>query len=123
MRTWRRSQPAIACSWNPPIRGQGICSRAPNDRADRRSMMKSWQRRDFLAASLGLGTAASWTSLVWAAETLVAATFPGTWNEAHSKVLGPWFKKMSKADLTLTIQLATDQVAKLAAAGGKPPFD
>jgi putative spermidine/putrescine transport system substrate-binding protein len=86
-------------------------------------MKRQWQRREFLAATLGLGTAACWTSLVWAADTLVAATFPGTWNDAHSKVLGPWFKKTSKADLALTIQLATDQVAKLAAAGGKPPFD
>jgi putative spermidine/putrescine transport system substrate-binding protein len=86
-------------------------------------MTKQWQRRDFLTASLGLGAAAAIPSPAWAADMLVAATFPGTWNEAHTKVLGPWFRKASKAELTLTIQLATDQVAKLAASGGKPPFD
>jgi putative spermidine/putrescine transport system substrate-binding protein len=86
-------------------------------------MTKQWQRRDFLTASLGLGAAAAVPSPAWAADMLVAATFPGTWNEAHTKVLGPWFRKASKAELTLTIQLATDQVAKLAASGGKPPFD
>ena len=54
---------------------------------------------------------------------LVAATFPGTWNDAQSKILVPWFRNATKADATLTIQLATDQVAKFAASGGKPPFD
>ena len=85
--------------------------------------MNRWTRRDVLAAGMTMGAAAAWPRLASAADMLVAATFPGTWNEAHTKVLGPWFKKASKADLTLTIQLATDQVAKLAASGGKPPFD
>jgi putative spermidine/putrescine transport system substrate-binding protein len=35
----------------------------------------------------------------------------------------PWFKNATKADAALTVQLATDQVAKLSASGGKPPFD
>ena len=85
--------------------------------------MGEWKRREILAAGLGLGATVAWPRLAFAVDTLVAATFPGTWNDAHTKVLGPWFKKASKADLTLSIQLATDQVAKLAASGGKPPFD
>jgi putative spermidine/putrescine transport system substrate-binding protein len=85
--------------------------------------MSGWKRRDVLAAGLGLGAVAALPRVAWAADTLVAATFPGTWNDAQSKILVPWFKNATKADATLTIQLATDQVAKLAASGGKPPFD
>src|SRR6266540_4150677 len=85
--------------------------------------MKHWTRRTFIAAGLSTAAAGIASRAAWAADTLVAATFPGTWNEAHTKVLVPWFRKVSKADATLTIQLATDQVAKLAASGGKPPFD
>ena len=85
--------------------------------------MSGWKRRDVLAAGLGLGAAAAMPRMAWAADSLVAATFPGTWNDAQSKILAPWFKNATKADATLTIQLATDQVAKLAASGGKPPFD
>jgi len=80
-------------------------------------------RRTLLAAAAGVGAAAALPTRLLAADTLVAATFPGTWNEAHSKVLVPYFKKRTGASVTLTIQLAHDQVAKLAAAGGNPPFD
>ncbi len=85
--------------------------------------MKSWKRRDVLLAGLGCGALAALPRAAYAADPLVAATFPGTWNEAQSKILVPWFKNASKSDVTLTIQLATDQVAKLVASGGKPPFD
>jgi putative spermidine/putrescine transport system substrate-binding protein len=85
--------------------------------------MKSWKRRDVLLAGLGCGAMAALPRAAHAADPLVAATFPGTWNEAQSKILVPWFKNASKSDVTLTIQLATDQVAKLAASAGKPPFD
>ena len=74
----------------------------------------------------GVGASASLLAArprAFAADTLVAATFPGTWNDAHTKILVPWFKNATKADAALTVQLATDQVAKLQAAGGKPPFD
>lgn len=85
--------------------------------------MKQWHRRDFLAASAGLAATMALPRAASAADMLVAATFPGTWNEAHTRILVPWFRRMSKADATLTIQLATDQVAKLTASPGKPPFD
>ncbi len=85
--------------------------------------MTQWKRRNFIAAGLGLSAGLALPQRAAAADTLVAATFPGTWNEAHTKILVPYFRKQTKADATLTIQLATDQVAKLAASGGKPPFD
>lgn len=57
-------------------------------------------------------------------KTLVAATFPGTWNEAHRSILLPAFTKRSGAAATQSIILGTDQVSRLVAAkGGKPPFD
>ncbi len=57
-------------------------------------------------------------------KTLVAATFPGTWSEAHREILLPAFTKKTGAGATQSILLGTDQVARLAAAkGGRPPFD
>jgi len=59
-----------------------------------------------------------------AADMLVAATFPGTWNDAHKAILVPAFHAATGADVTLTIMLATDEVAKLVASkGATPPFD
>lgn len=55
---------------------------------------------------------------------LVAATYPGTWSEAHRNVLKPAFQKRVDAGVTQSIILGTDQVARLAAAKGQtPPFD
>ena len=80
-------------------------------------------RRDFLKAGVAVGALALVPRCAAAAEPLVVATFPGTWNEAHRDVLTPYFRKKTGADVTQTILLATDQVAKLEAARGKPPFD
>ena len=58
------------------------------------------------------------------AKTLVAATFPGTWNEADRNVIAPAFKKATGASVTQSIVLGTDQIARLTAAkGNRPPFD
>jgi len=55
---------------------------------------------------------------------LVAATFPGTWNEAHRQYLAPAFTKRTGASVTQSIVLGNDQLSRLIAAkGGKPPFD
>jgi putative spermidine/putrescine transport system substrate-binding protein len=55
---------------------------------------------------------------------LVAATFPGTWNEAHRQYLAPAFSKRTGASVTQSILLGNDQLSRLTAAkGGKPPFD
>jgi len=82
-------------------------------------------RREFLAGAAGTGLAALLPMRAFAqSKTLVAATFPGTWSEAHRNLLAPYFKKRTGASVTQSIQLATDQLAKLAAAkGGRPPFD
>jgi putative spermidine/putrescine transport system substrate-binding protein len=82
-------------------------------------------RRQLLGTLAGAGLAACLPTCGFAqSKTLVAATFPGTWNEAHRNLLAPYFKKRTGANVTQSIQLATDQLAKLAAAkGSQPPFD
>jgi putative spermidine/putrescine transport system substrate-binding protein len=86
-------------------------------------MSGSLARRDVLKAAATAGALALLPRQALAADPLVVATFPGTWNEAHRDVLAPYFRKKTGADVTQTILLATDQVAKLEAARGKPPFD
>ena len=82
-------------------------------------------RRTFLAAGAALGAAALLPRRAWSqGASLVAATFPGTWNEAHRQILAPAFRKRANATVTQSIILAHDQVSRLAAAkGSRPPFD
>ena len=88
-------------------------------------MVERPSRRQFLTAGAAAGMLAALPGRVLAQQkTLVVATFPGTWNEAHRNVLAPYFRKRTGASVTQSIQLATDQLAKLTAAkGGRPPFD
>lgn len=82
-------------------------------------------RRNFLASSIASAAATMLPDFALAqAKTLVTATFPGTWSEAHRDILAPAFAKKTGATATQSILLGTDQVARLAAAkGGLPPFD
>ena len=82
-------------------------------------------RRHLLGASAAFGAAALLPSPLSAqGKTLVAATFPGTWNEAHREFLAPAFTKRTGASVTQSILLGNDQLSRLTAAkGGKPPFD
>ena len=84
---------------------------------------RTMTRRQLLGSAVaGALAGAPWPAA--AQEALVAATFPGTWSEAHRNVLAPAFTKATGANVTQTIMLATDQVSKLQAAkGAKPPFD
>jgi putative spermidine/putrescine transport system substrate-binding protein len=92
-------------------------------------MIMPVSRRHLLRSSAGWGAAAlipcGFPSPSRAqAKTLVAATFPGTWNEAQREILAPAFTKRTGAAVTQSILLGTDQVARLEAAkGGRPPFD
>src|SRR5262249_58861551 len=86
--------------------------------------MTAWMdRRTFVRGGLALGIATLAPTRADARDQLVVATFPGTWSEVHRDILAPYFQKKSNADVTQTIMLATDQVAKLAATRGRPPFD
>ena len=82
-------------------------------------------RRDLLGGGAALGAAALLPSMSAAqGKQLVAATFPGTWNEAHRQFLAPAFTKRTGASVTQSILLGNDQLSRLIAAkGGRPPFD
>jgi putative spermidine/putrescine transport system substrate-binding protein len=88
-------------------------------------MKSHLSRRRILAGGGSLIAAGALPRLAAAqSKTLVAATFPGTWNEAHRQHLLPAFVKKAGARATQSIILGHDQIARLAAAkGGRPPFD
>ncbi|MBF2046032.1 MAG: ABC transporter substrate-binding protein [Leptolyngbya sp. IPPAS B-1204] len=94
------------------------------------------KRRTFLGASFGAGltiaglnACANQSTEGGSAQSgadgkLVAATYQGTWEDAHRKILVPAFKKATGSDVTLVPMFAVDQVARLQAAGAtNPPFD
>src|SRR5262249_28413376 len=82
-------------------------------------------RRRMLTGAAGLGAASFIPARAFAqGKTLVAAPFPGTWNEAPRNTLAPAFRRPPGASVTQSITLGTDQVARLQAAkGSRPPFD
>jgi putative spermidine/putrescine transport system substrate-binding protein len=84
-----------------------------------------FNRRTMMGGAAAFGAALALPHVARAqARTLVAATFPGTWNEADRNVISPAFKSATGAAVTQSIVLGTDQVARLTAAkGNKPPFD
>jgi len=88
-------------------------------------MNTSRSRRHVLSSGAALAATALLPARLCAqGKTLVAATFPGTWNEAHREFLAPAFTKRTGASVTQSILLGNDQLSRLTAAkGGKPPFD
>jgi len=88
-------------------------------------MMDRINRRTLITSSAAFGAGIAMPSVLRAqGKTLVAATFPGTWNEADRNIISPAFKAATGASVTQSIVLGTDQVARLTAAkGNKPPFD
>jgi putative spermidine/putrescine transport system substrate-binding protein len=82
-------------------------------------------RRGLVRGTAAFGATLAMPAILRAqSKTLVAATFPGTWNEADRNVIAPAFKKATGASVTQSIVLGTDQVARLTASkGNKPPFD
>src|SRR5215470_17268251 len=88
-------------------------------------MTHAIDRRALLGGAAALGAVSVLPAGAFAqGKMLVAATFPGTWNEAHRAILAPAFRKATGASVTQSIILGTDQVARLTAAkGSRPPFD
>lgn len=81
-------------------------------------------RRTLLSAAAALGALPLLPRNLLAAETLISATFGGSWSEVHRTLLKPYFEKRSGATVSQSPMLATEQIAKLtAAASGPPPFD
>ena len=85
--------------------------------------MSSMNRRDLLAGVGALGAAAGLGLPARAAGSLTAAIYPGTWEEAYRGVVAPALKKNFDIDVAFDSLFAVDQVAKVRAARGVPPFD
>ncbi len=80
-------------------------------------------RRNLLAGATALGGASLLPSLAHAKGSVIAATYPGSYEEAFRTVVAPELKKVHNIDLELQPLYAVDQIAKARAARGAPPFD
>ena len=85
--------------------------------------MTQMNRRDLLAGAGALGLASILPMRASAAGSLTAAIYPGTWEEAYRGVVAPALKKSAGVDVAFDSLFAVDQVAKVRAARGVPPFD
>ena len=85
--------------------------------------MTHFTRRDLMIGAGLFGTAAMLPSVGRAAGSLTAAIYPGTWEEAYRGVVAPALKKAADVDVAFDSLFAVDQVAKVRAARGVPPFD
>jgi putative spermidine/putrescine transport system substrate-binding protein len=82
-----------------------------------------FSRRHVLAgAAATLGSLALGRS-AHAKGSVTAAMYPGTWEEAYRAHVAPALKKAHDIDLEMTPLFAVDQIAKVQAARGAPPFD
>ncbi|MDP1965613.1 MAG: extracellular solute-binding protein [Reyranella sp.] len=82
-----------------------------------------FSRRSLLAGATALGGTSLLPSLAHAKGIVTAATYPGSWEEAYRAVVAPALKKAYDVDLELQPLFAVDQIAKVRAARGAPPFD
>lgn len=53
--------------------------------------------------------------------SIVATTYPGSFDEAFRAVVGPAFKKSSDGGVTFTPLLGVDQIGKIQASRNTPP--
>jgi putative spermidine/putrescine transport system substrate-binding protein len=84
---------------------------------------QSFNRRSLLAGASALGGASLLPGAAFAKGSLVATTYPGTWEDAYRTVVLPLLKKKDDIDLELAPLFAMDQIGKAKAARGAPPFD
>jgi putative spermidine/putrescine transport system substrate-binding protein len=83
----------------------------------RRSLMKT------IALGAGAASSGMLPRFAYAATEVIAATYPGAFEESYRKVLVPAAEAATGAKVTLTPVLALDQVAKTAASPNNPPYD
>ncbi len=78
-------------------------------------------------STLGLGAAALASAAVpriaSAAGSVVATTYPGSFDEAFKAVVGPAFAKRTGGTVVFTPLLNVDQIGKIQASRNNPPFD
>lgn len=80
-------------------------------------------RRSLLAGATALGGASLLPGLAHAKGSLVATTYPGTWEDAYRGIVVPLLKKKDDIDLEMAPLFAMDQIGKVKASRGAPPFD
>ena len=83
----------------------------------------TFNRRSLLAGVTALGGASFLPHIAHAKGSIVATTYPGTWEDAYRAVITPMLKKQDDIDLELAPLFAMDQIGKAKAARGAPPFD
>jgi len=79
-------------------------------------------RRGFGLLAAGAAASAMLPAAARASGSLVAATFPGAWEDAYRKVLTP-IVESAGYKLTITPAMAQDQLTKVMASPGNPVFD
>lgn len=79
-------------------------------------------RRMFGLLAAGAAASTMLPTMARASGGLVAATFPGNWEDAYRRVLTPLLAEAG-FDLTIAPALAQDQLAKVMASPGAPPYD
>lgn len=82
-----------------------------------------FDRRKLLTGAAALGGMSLLPSIAFAKGSLVATTYPGSWEDAYRAVVTPMLKKQDDIDLELAPLFAMDQIGKAKAARGAPPFD
>ena len=80
-------------------------------------------RRTVLGGMAALGASTLLPRPAQAKGSVVAAMYPGVFEEAYRQAVAPRLKEVNKIELVLTPLLALDQIAKAQAARGRPPFD
>lgn len=85
--------------------------------------MTNTTRRTFLAGAGAAGLALAAPGLARASGSMTAAIYPGTWDEAYRAIVAPILKQRHNIDIAFDPLFAVDQVAKVRAARGVPPFD
>jgi len=79
-------------------------------------------RRGFTAGATGLLAMPFIPRRANAAGSVVAAAFPGSWEDAYRTIVAP-IAAEAGVDVTIAPALAQDQVGKMMASGGTPPYD
>lgn len=82
-----------------------------------------FNRRHLLAGATALGATTLLPSLARAKGSLTAGMYPGPWEDAYRAIVIPAMKKTQDVDLEFASLFAVDEIAKLKAGRGAPPFD
>lgn len=85
--------------------------------------MSELSRRSLLGGAAALAGTSAFAWPARAAGSLSAAIYPGTWDEAYRAVVAPLLKSKHGVDVAFDPLWAVDQVTKVRAARGVPPFD